>query len=422
MNLLRPFVCAALCGVAAFAQAQSSTQLTVEAVKVEPGKIRAWVYGQGTARSVVREFLTFESAGKVVWMRKNPDGTDLKEGDFVKGPAAEGESGELLARQDTRQADAELATAEAAIVETEQQLASANADKQRADAQLRTAQLDFDRKSALRKRQAVSQADLDKAAAVADEASAAVEAARAKILAARASIAAAQARAEQARIALENLHLYAPIDGVVGSINISRGQYWSPNFLNTSSEDAVLQTVPILVIAPDEFEVTVALPSFDGNTVERGQKAFLVTTEAAANAALGGCETCDVASSAVPASVYAVSPTVSPDGRSITVKLRTEPGTTALKDGMYVSAWIIVQEKDNALRLPRNALMFRGNDVFAFVIKSGSTVERRKLQLGIRSIDGVEVLSGISAGEQVVTRGRDRLSTGASVKVVAPAK
>ena len=80
MNLLRPFVCAALCGVAAFAQAQSSTQLTVEAVKVEPGKIRAWVYGQGTARSVVREFLTFESAGKVVWMRKNPDGTDLKEG------------------------------------------------------------------------------------------------------------------------------------------------------------------------------------------------------------------------------------------------------------------------------------------------------------------------------------------------------
>ena len=89
---------------------------------------------------------------------------------------------------------------------------------------------------------------------------------------------------------------------------------------------------------------------------------------------------------------------------------------------MYVSAWIIVQEKDNALRLPRNALMFRGNDVFAFVVKSGSTVERRKLQLGIRSVDGVEVLSGISAGEQVVTRGRDRLSTGASVKVVAPAK
>ena len=92
--------------------------------------------------------------------------------------------------------------------------------------------------------------------------------------------------------------------------------------LNTSSEDAVLQTVPILVIALDEFEVTVALPSFDGNTVERGQS-ILVTTEAAANAALGGCETCDVASSAVPA-VYAVSP-LSADGRSITVKLRTEP-------------------------------------------------------------------------------------------------
>ena len=54
----------------------------------------------------------------------------------------------------------------------------------------------------------------------------------------------------------------------------------------------------------------------------------------------------DVASLAVRASVYAVSPTVSPDGRSIAVKLRTEPGTTALKDGMYVSAWIIVQEKE----------------------------------------------------------------------------
>ena len=65
---------------------------------------------------------------QVVWIRENPDGTDLKGRRSCHGAKWRGRTGELLARQDTRQAEAELATAEAAIVETEQQLASANAD------------------------------------------------------------------------------------------------------------------------------------------------------------------------------------------------------------------------------------------------------------------------------------------------------
>lgn len=72
-----------------------------------------------------------------------------------------------------------------------------------------------------------------------------------------------------------------------------------------------------------------------------------------------------------------------------------------------MSAWLVTEEKDEALVLPRNALLFRGNAVSAFVVDANGLAEQRALKLGILSTDGVEVLAGIKRGERVVTRGRN---------------
>lgn len=42
------------------------------------------MYGQGTVRSARREYLLFETSAKVKWLKLNPDGTELKEGDPVR--------------------------------------------------------------------------------------------------------------------------------------------------------------------------------------------------------------------------------------------------------------------------------------------------------------------------------------------------
>ncbi len=87
-----------------------------------------------------------------------------------------------------------------------------------------------------------------------------------------------------------------------------------------------------------------------------------------------------------------------------------------------MSAWLVTEEKDEALVLPRNALLFRGNAVSAFVVDANGLAEQRALKLGILSTDGVEVLAGIKRGERVVTRGRNRLTTGTPLQVVEATK
>ena len=56
----------------------------------------------------------------------------------------------------------------------------------------------------------------------------------------------------------------------------------------------------------------------------------------------------------------------------------------------------------------------------SFVVEAGKAKERI-LKLGMRTADGlVEVKSGVAAGEQIVVRGAEALSDGASVRTAAP--
>lgn len=398
--------------------AQSGEGLPVETISADPGTIRDWVYSQGTARSVRREYLLFENPGKVVWIKKWPNGEELKEGDRVKGPA-EGESdGELLARQDDREALAELAAANASVIEAQEQIKAAEADLEQAKAQEKTAKADLRRKRQLRKARTISQADLDTAEAAAQEATAGVQAAGARILAAQATVASAKARVNQAELQVERTRIYAPIDGVVANINVQSGQYWSPNFLQTSSEEAALNSVPLVVIDPERFEITLDLPTFDGANVRIGQKAYIITGATLNQGEISGLSEADFEKAAILAEVYSVSPAVNPGGRSVQVKVRTQKGAQGMADGQFVTAWIVTREKADTLVLPRNTLLFRGQSIYAYVVGQDGLAQQRRLTLGIRSLDGVEVLKGINPGERVVTRGRNRLSDGMKVQAL----
>lgn len=80
------------------------------AVQAERESIRAWVFAQGTARSIRREYLTFERSGRVIYVKPGPGGRDLRPGDQIS-------EGEVLARLDRRQLQSEIDSAEAALAE-----------------------------------------------------------------------------------------------------------------------------------------------------------------------------------------------------------------------------------------------------------------------------------------------------------------
>ena len=115
-----------------------------------------------------------------------------------------------------------------------------------------------------------------------------------------------------------------------------------------------------------------------------------------------------------------MSPSINPGGRSIQAKVRTRPDNQIIYDGMFVSCWLVVKKHEDTIVLPYNVLSYEGKKAFVFVFnKTTGIVERRAVTRGIRGLNGVEILEGLQAGEQVVGKGHNRLTHGTPVNVVS---
>jgi multidrug efflux pump subunit AcrA (membrane-fusion protein) len=72
----------------------------------------------------------------------------------------------------------------------------------------------------------------------------------------------------------------------------------------------------------------------------------------------------------------------------------------------------------NALVVPPGAVTDDLNDSYVFVVDDKNIAIKRAVTRGLSNGDRVELLSGVKAGEQVVTVGQFRLRGGDTVKVV----
>ena len=73
----------------------------------------------------------------------------------------------------------------------------------------------------------------------------------------------------------------------------------------------------------------------------------------------------------------------------------------------------------DALVVPLEALRFRNDQSFVFVVNNDSKVSERRVELGQQSGAYRAVTDGLEEGEQVVTDGRAALYDGQRVRVLA---
>lgn len=106
------------------------------------------------------------------------------------------------------------------------------------------------------------------------------------------------------------------------------------------------------------------------------------------------------------------------DQTTATVRLKaTLPNKKGLLwPGQFVNVQLRVSTLPQVVTIPVNAVQRGQQGAYAFVIKSDSTVEMRKLTLGETSEGLVVVESGLQDGESVVTEGQYRLQPGARVE------
>jgi Cu(I)/Ag(I) efflux system membrane fusion protein len=98
-----------------------------------------------------------------------------------------------------------------------------------------------------------------------------------------------------------------------------------------------------------------------------------------------------------------VYPTLNPDSRTLRVRLEFQNPDFALKPAMFANVELPLEATDGIV-IPDSAVIDTGERQIVFVSLGGGRFEPREVTLGVRSSGKAQVLSGVAAGDQVVTR------------------
>ena len=198
----------------------------------------------------------------------------------------------------------------------------------------------------------------------------------------------AQAQFDLQSIRLERTTVRAPFAGVVGQRYVSLGDYVTSDTKLVSLHTVNPQRAAFQV--PEKF----------ARQLRSGQE---VTFRVAA---IPGREFVGV--------VDFVDPVVQLPGRTIMVKARVPNPARLLQPGMFIEARLVTAVRPQAVVIPEDAVVPAEGSSFVWVVVDGKA-DHRKIDLGVRTPGFVEVMSGVKAGEQVVTGGLELLAPGAPV-------
>ncbi len=206
-----------------------------------------------------------------------------------------------------------------------------------------------------------------------------------------------KARVQQENARLAKTVIHAPFDGTVGLRKVSPGAY-------VKAGDDIVRLEKVSAIKLD-FRV----PEKHASRLKKGQEVALAVDAYPAERFTG--------------QIYALEPVV--DERSRTVLARAQVPNKAgnLKPGMFARVIILLESRPNALIIPEEAIVPQGKDAFVYRIKEGGVTEIVQVQIGARRPGQVEIVSGLSAQDQVVTEGAMKLQMmppGMPVMVMAP--
>ncbi len=116
------------------------------------------------------------------------------------------------------------------------------------------------------------------------------------------------------------------------------------------------------------------------------------------------------------ADVLRISPTI--DAATGTMKVTLEVnGRGELRPGLFASVYLETARHENALVIPRTALVMDSIGDTVYVV-DGDTAARREIRIGFREADDIEVLEGLEEGDRVVVLGQESLSDGTPVSIL----
>ena len=122
-----------------------------------------------------------------------------------------------------------------------------------------------------------------------------------------------------------------------------------------------------------------------------------------------------------PGKIYAIEPAVDEQTRTVLARARVTNPQLKLRPGMFARVQLTLGVRENAVWVPEEAIVPRGQDSTVFRIVEGKA-ELVVVQTGTRKVGEVEIMKGLGAGDLVVTEGTQRLAPGMQVSIIPSAK
>jgi HlyD family secretion protein len=217
---------------------------------------------------------------------------------------------------------------------------------------------------------------------------------QAQVDAAKAAVTAAQGQLTSARAQVGYSEIRALISGVVSDRPVYPGDIAQPG-------------TPLLTIVDISRVVARAnVPQAQAAQIKVGQPATIKIAES------------DVE---VPGKVTVVSPATDPASTTVQVWIEAPNPGERLKPGASVHVSIVTETLKDVTVVPASAILpGESGGTAVLALGADSTVHLKKVEVGVKESGNVQILSGVSPGDQVVTVGGVGLDDGSKVRVVQP--
>ncbi|MEP6874888.1 MAG: efflux RND transporter periplasmic adaptor subunit [Burkholderiales bacterium] len=290
---------------------------------------------------------------------------------WTKDIGARVEKGELLAEIETPEIAEQLSQAVAARAQTAASLALANSTVERWES--------------LRKKDVVSQQELDER--------------RSGVVQARANVAAAEANVQRLRQLDAFKRVTAPFAGVITKRNVDVG-----DLIDAGSGGG--GRALFVLTQTDPLRVYVNVPQTYAQLIKAGQTVIVTQAELRGQNFKG--------------TVARTAGAIDAGTRTMQVEVALPNPDGTLLPGAYVQV-ALPMAASTVLRVPTNTLLFRADGSRVALVDGAGRISLRKVQIGRNLGEEMELLDGITATDRLVLNPTDSLADGDTVAIAAAA-
>ena len=269
----------------------------------------------------------------------------------------------------------EILVEEGDDVEKGQVLARLDGDRLRlelnqSEANLQKLQRDYERNMELKAKGMISSGDFDKI---------------------KYDMEAMEASFNLAKLELDYTQIRAPIDGIV-----------SERFVRLGNTLAVNEPA-YRITSFDPLVAYLHVPEREYRHIEQGQPV--------------GIDIDALQGQRIIASVTRVSPVVDPQTGTFKITIEISDEQRRIKPGMFGRIHIVYDQHVNVLQIPRSAIVEEGGETAVFVVEDDKAV-RKPVQTAYSNSGMIEITSGLSDDDRVITVGQIGLKDGAVVTII----